>query len=302
MRTAFIKLHISILLAGFTGVLGKLIQLAEVPLVWYRVLFTAVLFIGFMLISGKLKPIPVREILRISGAGLLLILHWIFFYGSIKYANVSVGVVCFALTGFFTALMEPVIEGKKISPREVAYSLLTLLGIALIFHFDTRFRTGIILGVISAFMAASFTIANKRVGRTHSSTTILLYEMIAGFVFLSLILPPYLALFPQAGLVPSAMDLVYLFLLSSLCTIGMYLLQLQALRKISAFTVNLSYNLEPVYSIALAVLFLGEASEFSLSFSVGLGLICASVLLQTLSAMRQRPPEAVRNSLRKTSS
>ena len=289
MRNSFIKLHISILLAGFTGVLGKLIELAEVPLVWYRVLFTSVLFVGFMLATGRLRPLPAREILKISGAGLLLTLHWIFFYGSIKYANVSVCVVCFALTGFFTAFMEPMVERTRISPREVAYSLLTLLGIVLIFHFDTQFRTGIILGVISAFLAASFTIANKRVGRTHSSSDILLYEMIAGFVFLSLIMPLYLDMFPQAGFVPTVMDLVYLFLLSSLCTIGMFLLQLQALRKISAFTVNLSYNLEPVYSIVLAVLFLGEASEFSLSFSIGLGLICASVALQTISALRQRP-------------
>lgn len=296
MRTAFIKLHISVLLAGFTGVFGKLIQLAEVPLVWYRMLFTSVLFLAFMLLSGRLRRIPVKEICRIGTAGLLLTLHWIFFYGSIKYANVSVAVVCFSLTGFFTAILEPLVERRRISVREVAFSLLTLLGILLIFHFDARFRTGIILGVISAFLAASFTLVNKRVGRTHGSTTMLLYQMLTGFVFLSLILPLYLSLFPQASLTPSLSDLVYLFLLSSLCTIGMYLLQLQALQKISAFTVNLSYNLEPLYSVVLAMLFLGEANEVTASFAVGLGLICSSVLLQTLSALRQRPAVPTRES------
>jgi EamA-like transporter family. len=289
MRTAFIKLHISIVLAGFTGVLGKLILLPEVPLVWYRMLMTSVLFLGFLTFTGALRRIAPREALKIAGVGVLLTLHWIFFYGSIKYANVSVGVVCFALTGFFTALFEPLVFRRRISLQEVSFSLLTLLGIALIFHFDTRFRTGIILGVISAALCASFTIGNKIVGKRHDSQTLLLWQMLGGFAFISMALPVFLHAFPGAAAVPTLRDLFYLFILASLCTIGMYLLQLQALEKISAFTVNLSYNLEPVYSIAIAMLFLGEAGELGLSFYAGLTLICASVVLQTVAALRQKP-------------
>ena len=288
MGNAFAKLHLSIFLAGFTGILGKLIQLPEGPLVWYRMLMTSVLFFGYLLATKELPRIPAREAGKICGVGALIALHWIFFYGSIKYANVSIAVVCFALTGFFTAILEPLCSGTKISLRELLFSLVTVAGIALIFHFDTRYRTGIILGVISALFAALFTIAMRRVGRKHDSSTMLLFQMAGGLAFLTLAAPGYLALFPGAVVVPAGLDLLYLFLLSSLCTIGMFLFQIQALRSISAFTVNLSFNLEPVYSILLAMILFGEASELNFSFFMGLALICASVLLQTVYAIRQR--------------
>lgn len=288
MDNPFVKLHISIFLAGFTGIFGKLIQLSEGPLVWYRMFMASVLFFGYLFVSGKLPRIPAREACKICGVGALIALHWMFFYGSIKYANVSIAVVCFALTGFFTAILEPVLSRAKISLREVLFSLFTVAGIVLIFHFDVRYRTGIILGVISAVFAALFTIAMRRVGKRHDSATMLLFQMTGGLAFLTLAAPAYLAFFPGIPLVPGGMDLLCLFLLSSLCTLGMVLLQIQALRTISAFTVNLSFNLEPVYSIFLAMIFLGEASEVAPSFFAGLALIFASVLLQTLYAIRHR--------------
>ncbi|MDL2272385.1 DMT family transporter [Desulfovibrio sp. OttesenSCG-928-I05] len=288
MRNAFIKLHISVLLAGFTGILGKLIELAEGPLVWYRILITLVLFFLYLWARGKLPRIPLREVVKICGVGSLVALHWIFFYGSIKYANVSIGVVCFATVGFFTAILEPFFSRTRISLREVLFSLITVAGIALIFHFDARYRTGIILGLLSAVLATFFTISIKRVGARHASTTMLFYQLVGGLIFLSLAAPAYLALFPGLKLVPGAWDFFYLFLLASACTIGMFLLQIQSLEKISAFTVNLSFNLEPVYSIVLAMIFFNEASEVNFSFFIGLGMICLSVLLQTLYAMRQR--------------
>lgn len=289
MRNAFIKLHISVVLAGFTGIFGKLIQLPEVPLVWYRMLLTVAMFAAFMFFSGKLRNLGAKETAKIAGTGVMLALHWIFFYGSIKYANVSVGVVCFALTGFFAALFEPLVFRRRLSWRELCFSLLTVAGIVLIFHFDTRFRVGIILGVISAALAAIYTVVNKVVAQKHASTTLLLYQMLGGFCFISLLMPVYFQFFPQAPALPTSFDLLYLFLLAGVCTIVMYLLELQALRKISAFTVSLSFNLEPVYSIGLAMLIFGEAAELGLSFWAGLSLICASVGLQTISALRQRP-------------
>lgn len=288
MGNAFVKLHISVLLAGVTGIFGKLIHLSEGPLVWYRMLITSVLFFGYLAFTGKLPRIPVKDALKICGIGALVALHWIFFYGSIKYANVSIAVVCFALTGFFTAIFEPISNKTKLSVRELCFSLITVCGILLIFHFDTRYRTGITLGVIAAVFAAIFTVELKRVGKRHSAPTMLLYQMIGGVVFLTLAAPAYFALFPGIDVIPNGYDLLYLFLLSSLCTIGMFLLQIQALRSISAFTVNLSFNLEPIYSIILAMLIFNEANELNPSFFVGLGLICVSVLLQSLYAIRQR--------------
>ena len=288
MREAFIKLHISILLAGFTGLFGKLVTLNEGLLVWYRMLLAAVMLFLILWGSGRLKRVPFREVLKIAGTGLLLGLHWVFFYGSIKAANVSIGVVCFSLVGFFTALLEPLIIRRRLSIKEILFSLVAVCGIVLIFQFDTRYRTGIIIGVVSSALAALFTITNKKVGVRHSSSMMLLYEMIGGFLGLTCLLPFYLHLFPVETILPGMINFLYLLLLALVCTIGLYLLQIQVLKQVSAFTVNLSYNLEPVYSIILAMLFFGEAKELSFAFYAGLGLILLSVLLQTWEAIRYK--------------
>lgn len=145
-----------------------------------------------------------------------------------------------------------------------------------------------VAGVISSALAALFTIVNKRVGTSHSSSTMLLYEMGGGCLFLLILMPFYLHFFPVESIIPGLNDLLWLLVLAFFCTIGLYLLQIEVLQTISAFTVNLSYNLEPVYSIILAMIFFGEAKELSLAFYGGLGLILLSVLLQTYSAFRRQ--------------
>ena len=286
MKDAFIKLHISIILAGATGIFGKLISLNEALLVWYRMMLASLLFLLVLSVGKRLNRISFGDALRIGGVGLLLGLHWVFFYGSIKASNVSIGVVCFSLVGFFTAFLEPLINCHRVSFKEVVFSLLTLFGVVLIFHFDTRYRLGIGLGIISSALAALFTITNKKIGNNYSTSTMLLYEMVGGFIGLSCILPFYLRYFPVSTIVPGLLDFNYLLLLASVCTIGLYLLQIQVLKKISAFTVNLSYNLEPIYSIILAMLLFSEAKELNAAFYIGLGVIILSVILQTLSVIR----------------
>lgn len=285
MRDSFIKLHISIFLAGFTGLFGKIITLNEGVLVWYRMLFASV-FLFLMLWGGrKLRRVPIRDLVKIGGSGLLLAFHWVFFYGSIKASNVSIGVVCYSLVGFFTAVLEPLINKKRFVLRELLFSLLTVGGIALIFQLDTRYRVGILLGVVSSAFSTLFTISSKRLGERFSSSVLLTYEMIGGFLGLTCLLPFFLIYFPVEHFLPDARNLVYLLILSSVCTIGVYLLQIQALKNVSAFTVNLSYNLEPVYSIILAMLFFGEARELNFAFYIGLSMIICSVLLQTRRAL-----------------
>lgn len=287
-KSTFLKLHISILLAGFTGLFGKLISLNEGLLVFYRMLLAALLLFAILLISKKFRFVSFREFIKIAGTGCLLGLHWVFFYGSIKYANISVGVVCFSLVSFFTALLEPLIFRKRISWQELFFSFVAVAGILLIFQFDTRFRVGILLGIISSGLCALFTIINKKVAVRHESTTMLLYEMVGGFIMLFLLMPAYLHFFPVASVCPDIQDLLWLLVLAFFCTIGLYLLQIDVLKKISAFTVNLSYNLEPVYSIILAMVFFGEAKELTLAFYGGLALIILSVLLQTGKTFREK--------------
>lgn len=223
-----------------------------------------------------------------GGVGLLLCLHWVFFYASIKASNVSIGVVCFSLVGFFTALFEPIINKHKFSAREFLFSLITILGIYLIFHFDSRYRLGIVLGVISSAVYALFAIFNQRVGKHYEAQNMLLWEMVGGLIGLTLLLPYYYSLIPVARLYPVGMDYPYLAFMVVVCTIGLCLLQIIVLQKIPAFTVNLTYNLEPVYSILISMLIFQEYKELNFSFLLGIALIMLSVLLQTWDEIRRR--------------
>lgn len=289
-KQAFLKLHISILISCFTSIFGKIITLNEGILVWERLLISFFCFFFMVALAKKLVRIPLKQFVKIVSTGFLLGIHWLFFYGSIKYSNVSVGILCFSSIGLFTAIFEPLINKHKFSGREFLYSLITIGGIALIFHFDSRYRIGISLGLISSVVAALYTIFNKKISeKTPSSSNMLLYELLGGAIVISLIMPIYLHFFPVKSLIPNMHDLFYLLFLSLFCTIGLYLLQIQALKHISAFTVNLTYNLEPVYTIILAILLLGEAKELNVMFYAGLSLIITSVILQTISTFRPRP-------------
>lgn len=287
MKEAFIKLHVSVLIAGATGIFGRLISLNEGLLVWYRMLFATVMFFLLLWMLGKLKRVSFRDVCKIGSVGMLLAIHWLFFYGSIKVSNVSIGVVCLSLMSFFTALFEPLINRHRISLGEIACSLIGVLGIILIFHFDTRYRLGIGMGILSSALASLFTICNKKVSVGYTSSTMLMYEMGGGFLGLSCLLPLYLSFFPVASILPSLIDFVYLLLFASVCTVLLYILQIQVLKKISAFTFNLTYNLEPIYSIIAAMFLFHEAKELNASFYVGLGLILFSVLLHSAGVFLQ---------------
>ena len=279
-RKAFWQLHISVMLAGFTGLFGKLITLNEVDIVWYRMLFTSLILMVF---TG-LPRVGWKKFLQIAGCGALLGLHWMLFYSSIKASNVSIGVVCFALVGFFTAIFEPIVFHRKVSWAELLLSLITVAGLLCIFSFDARYRYGIAIGVVSSAVCALYAIFNKKVSVGVRSRTMLMYQMSGVIVGASLIIPLYLMVFPSQQpvvVIPEGSNLWWMLCHALFCTIGMYLLQIQALKQLSAFTVNLTYNLEPCYTILLAFLFFGEARELNLSFYVGISLVILSVLLQT---------------------
>ncbi len=288
MKKSYLVLHAAVLLAGFTGVFGKLITLNQIPLVWFRVLLsTLILFVVLKLFKiERLKS--TKDILKIARVGLLITIHWIFFYGSIKFSNISIGVVCYCLTSFFTAVLEPVINKKRFSAAQLMLSMLTLIGISLIFHFDSSYQLGIILGVISAIFAALYTIYNERLVKQYDSKLLNYYQMLSGTVVLGLALPIFYYFFPEERFIPSVADGIYLILLALFCTVGLYVLFAESLKKLSAFTVNLSFNLEPIYSIIIAFLFFNEGKQVNASFYFGLAFVLISVLLQTMLSIRKK--------------
>lgn len=289
MQNAFLSLHLSILLAGTTGVFGKLINLSPMMIVWWRALIAGLALYAIVRCKNLFEKCSTKEIVKYVLLGIFLSYQWMLFYASIKASNISVGVVTFSTVGFFTAILEPLILKSRFSVRELLLSLLTILGVFLIFSFDARYRLGICYGVISAAGAALVAIYMKAFRREHNATTVLTWQFAGAFIGSCLILPFYFYFSPETAFVPpTAMDAVNLAIFATVVTLGMYLLQMVAFKQISAFTVNLSYNLEPVYSILIAIVFLGEAKELNASFWMGLGLIGTSVVLQTLIVMRQR--------------
>jgi len=280
MKKAFLYLHISIFLAGFTGIIGKYISLNEGLLVWYRLLISAATMWVIYTLMGKIRKIPFQDILRLSGIGLLAALHWVSFFGSIKYANVSVALVCFSSVGFFTAIIEPLLYKKRINPIDLILGLLVIAGIYIIFHFDSRYSTGIILGVISAILLAFVMVFIRQFANRINTETLITWQLSGGFLSLSALLPLYLHYFPADTFWPEASDWIWLLILSWICSVIAFQLSALALRKLSAFTVNLSFNLEPVYGIGLAFFLFRENKDLSLGFYLGLGLIVLAVVLQ----------------------
>jgi drug/metabolite transporter (DMT)-like permease len=289
MKKAFIQLHIAVFLAGFTAILGKLIKLNEGLLVWYRLIITVVVLIGVLALKKQLRKVPFRDILKITGVGLVIAIHWVAFYGSVKYANISVALVCFSATGFFTAIFEPVILKRSIIGAELLLGILAILGIYIIFDFYPAFKTGIIFGIVAAMGSALFPIFNKQLLQRFTPRILTLYELGGGLVILTLLLPFYFRHFPPAYFIPVAGDWFWLVILAVLCTVISFDLQLNALKKISAFTSNLTYNLEPVYGIILAFVIFGENKALHKEFYFGLGLIVLAIVLQMWRLKRQPP-------------
>lgn len=285
-----IILHTAVFLAGWTGLFGRWISLAGLPLVWYRVMVSVVTMFIFMTISRKLHRIGVKALMSISLCGVLLAMHWVAFYASIKASNVSVGVACIATSCFFTTLFDPMINRKRISVKDILISFIAIAGILLIFSLDVRYRLGIALGLLSAAIYSVFAILNINVAAKagEDSSTMLFYELIAGVLFLSLCMPLYAHMNPGAPVTPTRGDLIGLLFLGSVFSVIPFIFQIHALRKLSAFTVNVAYNLEPVYSILFAAVLFGETREVGLSFWIGILLIVISVALQTWGVVRNQ--------------
>jgi drug/metabolite transporter (DMT)-like permease len=280
MKKALLQLHIAVFLAGFTAILGKLIGLNEGLLVWYRLLITVSTFGLILYFKKRLTIIPKKEMLQIFAVGFIVALHWVCFYGSVKYGNVSIAVVCISGSGFFTAFFDPLIYKKRIDGIEVILGAIAIIGIYIIFDFHPQYKIGIIFGILSAIGSSLFPIFNKRLLIKHSPEILTLYEMGGGLLTLTLIIPFYIHYSPALYYIPTSTDWLLLLLLAWVCTVLCFDLQLNALKKISPFTANLAYNLEPVYGIILAFIIFNENKSLNLQFYAGVGLILLAVALQ----------------------
>ncbi len=299
MRAALIKLHTAVFLWGFTGVLGRLISLNEGLLVWWRLFITAVTMWLVFFFTGNIKKISFKEFLKISAIGTVLAIHWLLFYGSIKYANVSIALTCLSTTGLISAFIEPIFFKKRINIQEVFLGLFALAGITLIYVSNLKFSVGIYIGLLSSVATVLVSVMNKKLVSVYEPITFTLYQLSGGFAGLTLLMPLYNYLFPTKQLLPLHYDWLWLVILSWCCTLFTFVLYVRALKKVSAFTVNLVLTLEPVYGIILAFIVYHENKELHNNFYIGFCLILFAVVLQMMRIVRQQKKIVISEELEK---
>jgi len=287
IKSAYLELHVAVLLFGFTAILGDLIQLSAVMIVWWRVLITCISLLYLVRFGKKLKTIPKDKVLKYLGIGILVALHWITFYGAVKLSNASVALICFASTSLFTSFLEPAILRRPIEKLQVIMGLMIIPGMWLIVNtVDTSMMKGIYVGLLSALLAALFSTLNKKYIDDADSYSITFLELGSAWVFISLLVPILHYSGNEIQFMPIGMDWIYLLILAILCTTLAYILSLRALKHVSAFVANLTINLEPVYGILLAILLLNEHKELSPKFYLGVILISAIVFSYPLLRKR----------------
>jgi drug/metabolite transporter (DMT)-like permease len=284
----YAQLHFCVLLWGFTAILGKLISLQAYALVWWRMLLVSLILLAWPPLWSGLKKLSGLQVLRLAGIGLVVTLHWLTFYASIKWSNASVAATCMALGSVFTALFEPWLARRAVAWSELGLGLVTLPGVILVLGgIPADMRVGLAIGVFSAALTAIFTILNKRYASQHNALVVTFVEMTSGVMaltFIAVIAPTVFVL----GAMPNLHDFILLSILAVVCTLLPFALSLVALRHCSAFSVQLAINLEPIYAIVLAIILLNEQRELSTRFYVGALLVLTAVMVQPVLSKFKR--------------
>ena len=288
------QLHFCVLLWGFTAILGKLITLTALQLVWWRMLLVTLALLLVPKVWRELRTMPPRRIAAYAGIGVLVALHWLTFYSAVKLANASVAATCIALAPVFLSVIEPVVVGRKFEPRELLLGAAVVPGVALVVGgVPADMRLGVAVGVLSAALCASFGAFNKRMAERGGALTVTCLELGAGTLFLTLVTAVWHA--EGTFVLPGLHDALLLLALALACTLLPFALAMKVLRKLSAYTVQLATNLEPVYAIVLAVILLGEQHQLDAWFYAGVAIILGAVFVHPLLTRRPaaKPPDAV---------
>ncbi len=282
-----IHLHFIVFIWGFTAILGKLISIDALPLVWYRMGIASILIIIYVLIKKIKITVSKKTLLIMVLGGVVVALHWVTFFRAIKVSNVSIALATLSIGAFFTAILEPIWYKRKIIKYEIIFGLLVIVGLYFIFRVDTSYLYGMILAAISAFLAATFSIINGRLVQKEKPSIIAMVELSTGVVFLSiyfLLTNTFTVEFFQISL----LDWFYLFILSSVCTAYAFIAAVKVMRFLTPYTVMLTTNLEPVYGILMALVFLGESKEINSMFYLGALIILTTVVANGILKNRSK--------------
>jgi drug/metabolite transporter (DMT)-like permease len=281
-RKAFWQIHFCVLLWGFTAILGKLITLPAQALVVWRMVLVALLLAVLPRVWRGLRALSPRLIAIYAGIGTIVALHWLTFYGAIKLSNASVAVSCLALGSIFTAIIEPMLTGKPHARSEILLGLMVIPGVYLLIGgVPLSMHLGIAVGILSSLLTAVFATLNKRYVHEADPESVTFIEMSVGALALAGASALYFGL-DATFIRPDLYNFSLLLVLAVLCTLLPFILSLHALRHISAFSSQLALNLEPVYAIVIAALWLKEYQELTPQFYLGVAIILSAVFVQPL--------------------
>ena len=275
----YLHLHFLVFIAGFTAILGQLISIKAVYLVWFRMLMATILVFIFIKIAKKRIRIAPKEVFKLSIAGIIIALHWITFFGAIDASNVSITLSMFSVGAFFASIIEPIVYKRRVIWYEIFFGIIVIWGVFTITQSEMTYIKGILLGISSAFFSALFAVLNGNFLKKHSATTISFYEFLSGVLFITIFIGLFDGGFSLDFFKISAADFWYIFILASICTAYAFIASVHVMKHINPYTVVLTYNLEPVYGIILAIFLFPEKEKMSPAFYYGASIIIATVLL-----------------------
>jgi len=275
---SYLNLHLIVFIWGFTAILGALISIQSDALVWYRMLLAAVFLFIFILFKKGSFKIPIKEFFKLIFVGLMIAVHWIFFFEAIHVSNVSITLAVFSLGAFITSILEPVFYGRKVLWYEVLFGLIIITALGLILQVEIHYFTGIMYALFSIVIGVLFTLMNGKLIEKHEPSVITFYEFLAGVFFISIYFL-FKNKFNVDFFILSANDWMYLLILSSVCTAYAFTASVKVMRILSPYTVMLTTSLEPVYGIVLAFFIIGGKEKMSVEFYIGAVLIVVTVIL-----------------------
>ena len=282
-----IHFHFIVFIFGFTAILGSLISIDSLELVWYRMAIASVVLLFYAMVFKKEIKVPKALILKLLISGMIIALHWVTFFKAIKVSNVSITLSILSLGAFLTSFLEPLFYGRKIILYEIIFGLIVVIGMSLIFNSQYHYLEGIIYALISVLLSVFFGLINGKLIKEASSLAISIYELLGGVLLISILL-----LFSDSidneFFNISKIDFYWILILAIVCTAYAFVISVDVLKHLSPYSLMISINMEPVYGIILAIIFLDESSDLSFNFYLGFILIFSSVILNGVFKLKNK--------------
>jgi drug/metabolite transporter (DMT)-like permease len=284
---SLIHFHFIVFIFGFTAILGSLISIDSLELVWYRMAIASIVLLIYAAVFKKQITVPKSLILKLLISGMIIALHWVTFFKAIKVSNVSITLSILSLGAFLTSFLEPLFYGRKIILYEIIFGLIVIVGMSLIFNSQYHYLEGIIYALISVLLSVFFGLINGKLIKEASSLAISIYELFGGVLLISIIL-----LFndrvDSEFFDISKIDFYWLLILATVCTAYAFVISVDVLKHLSPYSLMISINMEPVYGIILAIIFLNESKDLSFNFYLGFILIFSSVILNGVFKLKNK--------------